>query len=69
MSDDLDDLKNKLKQFKPAKKKLSVPKELLNDARSYEDKLVVIKTVSEREMKRVVMIIRDMLKDDLKNRR
>ena len=69
MSDDLDDLKNKLKQFKPAKKKLSIPKELLDDARSYEDKLVVIKTVSEREMKRVVMIIRDMLQDDLKNKK
>lgn len=69
MSDDLDDLKNKLKQFKPAKKKLSVPKELLDDARSYEDKLVVIKTVSEREMKRVVMIVRGMLQDDLKNKK
>jgi hypothetical protein len=69
MSDDLDDLKKKLKQFKPAKKKLSVPKELLNDAKSYEDKLVVIKTVSEREMKRVIMIVKGMLQDDLKNKK
>jgi hypothetical protein len=69
MSDELDDLKNKLKQFKPAKKKLSIPKELLDDAKSYEDKLVVIKTVSEREMKKVVMLIRDMLRDDLKNKK
>jgi hypothetical protein len=69
MSDDLDDLKNKLKQFKPAKKKLTIPKELLDDARSYEDKLVVIKTVSEREMKRVIMIVKGMLQDDLKKRK
>ena len=69
MSDDLDDLKNKLKQFKPAKKKLSIPKELLDDARSYEDKLVVVKTVSEREMKRVIMIVKGMLQDDLKNKK
>lgn len=69
MSDEIDDLKKKLKQFKPAKKKLTIPKELLNEAKSYEDKLAVIKTVSEREMKRVVMIVRDMLRDDLKRRK
>jgi|LauGreDrversion4_2_1035121.scaffolds.fasta_scaffold5254261_1 hypothetical protein len=69
MSDEIDELKKKLKQFKPAKKKLSIPKELLNDAKSYEDKLAVIKTVSEREMKRVIMIVKDMLKDDLKNKK
>lgn len=69
MSDEIDDLKKKLKQFKPAKKKLTVPKELLNEAKSYEDKLAVIKTVSEREMKRVIMIVRGMLQDDLKNKK
>lgn len=69
MSDEIDELKKKLKEFKPAKKKLTVPKELLNDAKSYEDKLAVIKTVSEREMKRVIMIVRDMLQDDLKKRK
>ncbi len=69
MSDEIDELKKKLKQFKPAKKKLSIPRELLNDAKSYEDKLAVIKTVSEREMKRVIMIVKDMLKDDLKNKK
>ena len=69
MSDEIDELKKKLKQFKPAKKKLTIPKELLNDAKSYEDKLAVIKTVSEKEMKRVIMIVRDMLKDDLKKRK
>ena len=52
MSDETDDLRNKLNQFKPTKKKLSIPKELLEGANNYDEKLGVIKIVTEKEMKK-----------------
>jgi len=64
MSDENEDLQLKLDKFKPKKKKLAVPQELLDNANSYDDKLVVVKAVTEKEIKKVVRIIQGMLKLD-----
>jgi hypothetical protein len=57
-----EDLKDKLKKFKPQKKKLTVPAEFLENAKSYEDKLILVKHLTEREKGRVLLIIKSMLK-------
>jgi len=64
MSDENEDLQSKLDKYKPKKKKLAVPQELLDNANSYDDKLVVVKAVTEKEIKKVVRIIQGMLKTD-----
>jgi cobalamin biosynthesis Co2+ chelatase CbiK len=64
MSDETDDLRNKLNQFKPTKKKLTIPKELLEGANNYDEKLGVIKIVTEKEMKKVILLIKGMLAED-----
>ena len=64
MSDETDDLRNKLNQFKPTKKKLTIPKELLEGANNYDEKLGVIKIVTEKEMKKVILLIKGMLAQD-----
>ena len=64
MSDETDDLRNKLNQFKPVKKKLTIPKELLEGASNYDEKLGVIKIVTEKEMKKVILLIKGMLAED-----
>ena len=66
MSDNNDDSKtvqDQLKKYKPKKKKLTVPKEFLDNANSYDDKLIVVKSISEREKQRVVMIMKGLLVD------
>lgn len=58
-----------LKKFKDKKKKkMSVPAEFLKEAKSYEDKLVLVKTLTEMEKGRVLLIIRGMLSDAVKAR-
>ncbi len=59
MSDDNDDVKANLKKFK--KKKLTVPEEFLDNAKSYEDKLVVVKLLTEKEKQRVVLMFKKMI--------
>jgi hypothetical protein len=61
MSDENENLQKKLNSFKP-KKKLSVPKEFLESANSYDEKLSVIRVVTEKEMKKVILLVKDMLK-------
>lgn len=61
---DSEDLAKKLDKFKPKKKKLAVPKEFLDNANSYDDKLFVVKAVTEKEIKKVVRIVQGMLKSD-----
>lgn len=68
MPEDEKDIKDELDKFKPKKKKLSVPTEFLDNAKSYEDKLVVVKAISEKEKGRVVLIIKSMLKDSVDKR-
>ena len=60
--------KEQLKKFKPKKKKLSVPQEFLDNAKSYDDKLIVVKSITEREMRRMVLIMKKMLAEGIKNR-
>ena len=57
-----EDLAKKLDKFKPKKKKLAVQKEFLDNANSYDDKLFVVKAITEKEIKKVVRIIQGMLK-------
>lgn len=58
-----EEIKNDLKKFKPKKKKLAVPEEFLDNAKSYEDKLILVQHLTEREKGRVLLIIKSMLKD------
>lgn len=62
--DQSEDLKSKLDKYKPKKKKLAVPQEFLDNANSYDDKLLVVKAVTEKEIKKVVRIVQGMLKKD-----
>jgi hypothetical protein len=59
---------NDFKKFKPKKPKLAVPKEFLENANSYDDKLAMIKILSDREKNRVLLIIKSMLKDSVRER-
>jgi hypothetical protein len=70
MDDSEKEFKDKLKKLKP-KKKLTVPKEFLEGANSYDDKLILVKHLTEREKNRVLLIIKGMLKDSVasKNRK
>jgi hypothetical protein len=61
MSDDNDDVKNNLKKFKPKKSKISVPAEFLDGAKSYEDKLTVVKILTEKEIHRSVLMFKKMI--------
>lgn len=67
MSGEQDDLKKELKKFKK-KKKLSVPADFLDNAKSYDDKLMLVKHLTEREKGRVLLMIKSMLKEAVKNR-
>ena len=62
-----DDIKPDFKKFKK-KKKLAVPEEFLDNAKSYDDKLVVVKFLTEKEKQRVVLMVKNMLKDAVKAR-
>ena len=66
--DDQEELSSKLKKFKP-KKKMAVSMDLLDGAKSYDDKLVVVKAVTEKEMKRVVLLMKKMLKDGVESKK
>jgi hypothetical protein len=59
-----EDLAAKLNKYKPKKKKMAVPMELLDNANNYDDKLFVIKAVTEKKMKKVVRIVQGMLKSN-----
>ena len=54
MSDDNNnnnDIKNNLKKFKPKKPKITVPADFLDGAKSYDDKLMLVKYLTEKEKK------------------
>jgi hypothetical protein len=69
MADESEDIQDKLKKFKPKKKKMTVPKEFLEGANSYDDKLVLVKTITEREKQRVVLLFKKMLSGDKPKKR
>ncbi|MCE2869802.1 MAG: hypothetical protein LW714_00115 [Oxalobacteraceae bacterium] len=57
---DVDHLEE-MKKYKP-KKKAALPTEMLTDAKSYDDKLVLVKMLTEKERNRMVLIIKNLLK-------
>ncbi len=63
MSDDSEDIKNKLDKFKPKKKTLAVPKEFLEGANNYDEKLMVVKIFAEKNVQNTVRLFKNMLKD------
>jgi hypothetical protein len=56
-----DDVKANLKKFKPKKPKLAVPEEFLKGSNSYDDKLMLVKYLTEREKGRVLLIFKKMI--------
>jgi hypothetical protein len=64
MPDDPEDLKANLSKFKPKKKTLAVPAEFLENANSYDDKLIVVKVFAEKNVQNTVRLFKNMLKDD-----
>jgi hypothetical protein len=66
MSNDNDDIKANLKKFKPKKTKMAVPTEFLDNAKSYEDKLAVVKILTEKEIHRSVLMFKKMIAQGIK---
>jgi hypothetical protein len=69
MSDNSEDIKINLDKFKPKKKKLAVPKEFLENANSYDDKLLVVKVFAEKNVKNTVRLFKNMLKGDIEKKK
>ena len=61
MSDDADDLTAKLEAHKPKKKKLAVPEGFLEEAKSYEGKLMAVRIIAEREKGKVLLMFKGMI--------
>jgi hypothetical protein len=57
-----EDLEAMKKKFKPKKKKMAIPTDMLSDAKSYDDKLMLVKFLTEKEKGRVVLMVKNMLK-------
>ena len=66
MPDD-DDITANLKKFKK-KPKLTVPADFLDNAKSYDDKLLLVQHLTDKEKGRVLLIIKSMLKDAVANK-
>lgn len=68
MTDD-DDAKKKLanmkKEMAKKKPKLAVPAEFLDNAKSYDDKLTLVKILSEKEKNRVVLMFKKMIQSGM----
>ncbi len=62
------EFKAKLDKLKPKKPKLTVPEGFLDEAKSYEDKLVLVKMLAEKEKGRMLLIIKGMLKAAINDR-
>ncbi len=54
----LDKMKKEMAKKKP---KLAVPAEFLDNAKSYDDKLTLVKILSEKEKHRVVLMFKKMI--------
>lgn len=66
---DEEEFKEKLQKLKPKKKKLTVPAEFLDQAKSYEEKLAAVKVMVDREKSRALLLIKSMLAEDKKTKR
>ncbi len=49
---------------KAKKKKITVPQDFLESAKSYDDKLVLVKYLTEKEKGRVLLILKKMLQPE-----
>jgi hypothetical protein len=63
MSDNDNDnsVKLNLEKFKPKKPKITVPAEFLDNAKSYDDKLAIVKILTEKEIHRSVLMFKKMI--------
>jgi len=50
------------KRFAPKKKSLALTAEMMSGMQSYEDKVVLVKLLTEKEQSRVVQMVKNMLK-------
>ncbi len=57
-----EELQRKMQKLKP-KKKLAVPEEFLDNAKSYEDKQTLVQILADKEKSRVVLLVKSMLRD------
>jgi hypothetical protein len=57
----MDEMKAKLAQEKKKKKSQSIPPELLNNANSFDDKLMVVRLITEQDQGRVAAVLRKMI--------
>jgi len=60
------DPKKDLKKFKPKKPKITVPADFLDNAKSYDDKLMLVKYLTEKEKGRVMLIFKKMIAEGIK---
>ncbi len=58
----LEQAKKDLKRKKP---KLAVPTDFLDNAKSYDDKLMLVKLLSEKEKQRVVLLFKKMIQSGI----
>jgi hypothetical protein len=59
-------LENAKKELKKKKPKLAVPTDFLDNAKSYDDKLVLVKLLSEKEKQRVVLMFKKMIQSGMR---
>ncbi len=69
MTTDNDDAKKQLanmkKEMAKKKPKMAVPTEFLDNAKSYDDKLTLVKILSEKEKQRVVLMFKKMIQSGI----
>ncbi len=58
----LEQAKKDLKRQKP---KMTVPTDFLDSAKSYDDKLMLVKILSEKEKQRVVLLFKKMIQSGM----
>ena len=66
--DDSQDISKTLNKFKNKKKKMTVPADFLQEAKSYEDKLLLVQHLTDKEKGRVLLIMKSLLKDAVEER-
>lgn len=54
------------KEMAKKKSRLTVPPDFLDNAKSYDDKLTLVKILSEKEKQRVVLMFKKMIAEGMK---
>jgi hypothetical protein len=69
MTTDNDDAQNQLakmkKEMAKKKPKMAVPAEFLDNAKSYDDKVTLVKILTEKEKHRVVLMFKKMIQSGI----